>query len=593
MSRINWTDRALNPVPDAPDGAARYDLVDKTGRIVAVDVKMVLKNEVINTPTKHSAANMNQLAQFDDLKRGFNIVWPAIETSSQVLPANINLLEVIPSMSYYKLFSNESSSKAAMTDRQYVNYQSMVLDDGTVVTVGRPLNPINSVTVTWFLPDGTAKSAAATIGAASSYGAADNPAQFQLVKLPNTKNIAFAFYYYTKTGTSSGAAYYYVCFANYDASSITATSVSSSYSTTWPMMITTGTNGAVCFSKNRGGDGDNGENIKAWLLTAGGTSFTAIQGSDYLYGSYGIIFLAEDGLSLRYIYSTAIKSSPLNSTWTSAGTLGTSFPSVSSLACSGAFFYYRSSSTLYRCALTGGTVSSTALSGNGILSPAPGGDAYYISPSSRVRYNSSLTISNTEAVYTSGSSVYGYSVSLGTDFSVQTMVRNRIYTLPYSESPPERTLSWACPEDGLYKFILVGGGADGSSTYGGGSGYLTLAVKWIEKDTIFPVAIGQPGISGTATICGEWSAAGASGSVGGADGGKTATSGGAGGYDLTKYGGCGGSFMTVAAGTCVGNLRDINGGTSLNAGAATDGVGFGAGGASGSQGYPGCIVIFN
>jgi hypothetical protein len=51
--------------------------------------------------------------------------------------------------------------------------------------------------------------------------------------------------------------------------------------------------------------------------------------------------------------------------------------------------------------------------------------------------------------------------------------------------------------------------------------------------------------------------------------------------------------MTVAAGTCVGNLRDINGGTSLNAGAATDGVGFGAGGASGSQGYPGCVVIFN
>ena len=593
MSRVNWTDRALNPVQDAPDASARYDLVDKTGRIVAADVKMVLKNEVINTPTKHSAANMNQLAQFDDLKRGFNIVWPDIETSSQVLPAKINLLEVLPSMSYYKLFSNDSSSKAAMTDRQYVNFQSMVLDDGTVVTVGRPLNPINSVTVTWFLPDGTTRSAAASIGVASSYGAADNPAQFQLVKLPNTRNFAFAFYYYTKTGTSTVTSYYYVCFANYDVSLITAISCTSSVANTWPLMITTGTNGAVCFSRNRGGDSENGEYIKAWLIPAGGTSFTAIQGSDNLSGSNGIIFLTEDGLSLRYIYSTAIKSSPLNSTWTSAGTLGTSFPSVSSFACSGAFFYYRSSSTLYRCALTGGTVSSTALSGNGILSPALGGDVYYISPSSRVRYSSSLAIISTEAVYTPGSSVYGYSVSLGTDFSVQTMVRNRVYTLPYNAAPPERMLSWTCPEDALYKFILVGGGADGSSAFGGGSGYLTLAVKWIEKDTVLSVAIGQPGTSGTATICGEWSAAGASGSVGGADGGKTATSGGGGGYDLTKYGGCGGSFMTVAAGTCVGNLRDINGGTSLNAGAATDGVGFGAGGASGSQGYPGCVVIFN
>lgn len=43
MSRVNWTDRALNPVPDAPDASARYDLVDKTGRIVAADVKMLLK----------------------------------------------------------------------------------------------------------------------------------------------------------------------------------------------------------------------------------------------------------------------------------------------------------------------------------------------------------------------------------------------------------------------------------------------------------------------------------------------------------------------------------------------------------------------
>jgi hypothetical protein len=359
------------------------------------------------------------------------------------------------------------------------------------------------------------------------------------------------------------------------------------------MMVTTGTNGAVCFSKSSGGDSEDGEYIKAWLIPAGATSFTAIQGSDYLYGSNGIIFLTEDGLSLRYIYNTAIKSSPLNSTWSSAGTLGTSFPSINNFTCSGSNIYYRSSTTLYRCALTGGTVSSTTLTGNGILSPAPSGDVYYISPSSRVRYNSSLAIVGSEAVYTSGSSIYGYSVSLGTDFSVQIMVRSRVYTLPYNAPPPERTLSWTCPEDGLYKFILVGGGADGSSTYGGGSGYLTLAVKWIEKDTVLPVAIGQPGVSGTATICGEWSAAGASGSIGGANGGQTATSGGGGGYDLTKYGGCGGSFMTVAAGTCVGNLRDINGGTSLNAGAATDGVGFGAGGASGSQGYPGCVVIFN
>lgn len=192
------------------------------------------------------------------------------------------------------------------------------------------------------------------------------------------------------------------------------------------------------------------------------------------------------------------------------------------------------------------------------------------------------------------------------------------------EASPE--IIWTCPADGVYKFIAVGGGANGSTSYGGGAGYLTLATVELAENDKIHIKLGRGGITMPAEVSDviqgrgkaqstyaykEGSpdeylifAAAAQGNQGGATGAATASGGGAGGYDLVQYGGQGMNYMpdgsttfTVSSSSATirtGNIalsKDRNGGVSANAGAVTSGDGYGAGGGMNQNGKDGCLVI--
>lgn len=152
------------------------------------------------------------------------------------------------------------------------------------------------------------------------------------------------------------------------------------------------------------------------------------------------------------------------------------------------------------------------------------------------------------------------------------------------------TKYWTCPEDGRYKIIMVGGGAAGGASYGGGSGYLKIFVKqYYEGDRVpYAVGIGEHIFNTTyavaldstdrsSTFDGEIARCG-SGALGGAPGYAAADGGGGGGYNLVCYGG---------SGQPDGLVPQLNGGQ----GTVADAAGYGAGGASGRDGKDGVIVI--
>lgn len=191
-----------------------------------------------------------------------------------------------------------------------------------------------------------------------------------------------------------------------------------------------------------------------------------------------------------------------------------------------------------------------------------------------------------------------------------------------------------CEEDGLYKFIIVGGGAQGSVQYAGGAGHLNIATKALAAGEKLYINVGPSALEVdryngygyfAVALCavryfeknatsilfedGDMQLAlGAAGNKGGANGGTTAFSGGAGGYDLVTYGGNGMNYIpanSVSGGgwpstsTSVWNMppQMRNGGTSANSGGISSGAGYGAGGhagdtnVSGDFGKPGCVVM--
>lgn len=204
---------------------------------------------------------------------------------------------------------------------------------------------------------------------------------------------------------------------------------------------------------------------------------------------------------------------------------------------------------------------------------------------------------------------------------------NQVSTIVLAATTEGALIKWVCPEDGIYKFIAVGGGAEGSGSYGGGAGYLQLATAQLVTGDVVCCKIGTGGIvtqqsaydvlrlkskaqatyaylekDPTATQL--VFAMPASGNQGGATGAATPSGGGAGGYDLVQYGGQGMNFCSTGSTTVtvtsnsqtisVGNIalsKDRNGGVSANAGACTSGDGYGAGGAMNQNGKDGCIVI--
>lgn len=170
---------------------------------------------------------------------------------------------------------------------------------------------------------------------------------------------------------------------------------------------------------------------------------------------------------------------------------------------------------------------------------------------------------------------------------------------------------WECPEDGIYKLILVGGGAAGAASFGGGAGYLTLGTRAYTAGQRVPYKIGRgETYQGTSphpldlrntdrsTTFDDLFALPGVFNKGGATGAATPSGGGAGGYDLVQYGGQGMNYIeptTSGSSTVILNnaalMKDRNGGTSANSGAVTSGDGYGAGGGMNQNGKDGCIVI--
>lgn len=192
----------------------------------------------------------------------------------------------------------------------------------------------------------------------------------------------------------------------------------------------------------------------------------------------------------------------------------------------------------------------------------------------------------------------------------------------------------SCEEDGLYKFIIVGGGAQGSVQYAGGAGYLNIATKALAAGEKLYINIGPSALevennnggSVYMVACGATRyfnenatsilfedgdvqlALGAAGNKGGANGGTTELSGGAGGYDLVTYGGNGMNYIPASSAggggwpstsNAIWNMppQMRNGGTSANSGGVSSGVGYGAGGCAGQSNYSGdfgktgCVVM--
>lgn len=186
---------------------------------------------------------------------------------------------------------------------------------------------------------------------------------------------------------------------------------------------------------------------------------------------------------------------------------------------------------------------------------------------------------------------------------------------------------WHCEEDGIYKFIMVGGGGPGSMKKAGNAGSLAVACCYVAAGTDVLISPGHGGASlpdndarsvvGAATNASEVSmgpgaadnttvtvgdkiflATGAKemqsngpGAYGGINGDNnrntdTQLGGGAGGYDLTVYGGSGIDFQNNQA-----FMPDRNGGRSSVTGMPSGGTGYGAGGTRFQPGSNGCVVI--
>lgn len=186
---------------------------------------------------------------------------------------------------------------------------------------------------------------------------------------------------------------------------------------------------------------------------------------------------------------------------------------------------------------------------------------------------------------------------------------------------------WHCEEDGVYKFIMVGGGGPGSMKKAGNAGSLAVACCYVAAGTDVLISPGHggaslpdnlaqsvvgantnasevsmgPGAAGSTTVTvgnKTFGAAGAKemqsngpGAYGGINSDNnssdyTQLGGGAGGYDLTVYGGSGIDYQGNQA-----FMPDRNGGRSSATGMPSGGTGYGAGGTRFQPGSNGCVVI--
>lgn len=219
------------------------------------------------------------------------------------------------------------------------------------------------------------------------------------------------------------------------------------------------------------------------------------------------------------------------------------------------------------------------------------------------------TADNPPAVYQMKNSA-GYILNHTGDGIIVWNQYGQVWELTFFDQDNQEFFEWTCPEDGTYKVLLVGGGAAGGATYGGGSGYLQIATVPLLKGDVVKYHVGKGGIynqivpaAAQVTQFGDLTAMPGNGQKGGAYGASTASGGGGGGYNLVTYGGQGQNYssatqtLTLSTSSATVNTigvvssKDRNGGQSANSGACTAGDGYGAGGGYMQNGKDGVIVI--
>lgn len=183
----------------------------------------------------------------------------------------------------------------------------------------------------------------------------------------------------------------------------------------------------------------------------------------------------------------------------------------------------------------------------------------------------------------------GYLLNANNDGIIAWNKYGEIFDLKFYEE--DELNIWQCPEDGIYKILLVGGGAAGGSDYGGGAGYLNIVTKQFAEGDEITYQVGKGGIYDNTipfmaqiTKLGDELANPATGIYGGADGASTTYGGGGGGYNLVIYGGQGQNANSYSK-------KDRNGGQAGTSTSSTSGDGYGAGGGYMQNGKDGVIVI--
>lgn len=219
------------------------------------------------------------------------------------------------------------------------------------------------------------------------------------------------------------------------------------------------------------------------------------------------------------------------------------------------------------------------------------------------------TTDNPPAVFQMRNSA-GYVLNSTEDGIIVWNEYGQVWDLPFFDQDNPEYHEWICPEDGTYKVLLVGGGAAGGASFGGGAGYLQIATVPLLEGDVVRYRVGKGGVynqvvpaAAQITQFGELQAMPGTGRKGGADGAATPSGGGGGGYNLVTYGGQGQNFssstqtLSLSSSSATVNTtgvvssKDRNGGQSANSGACTSGDGYGAGGGYMQGGKDGVIVI--
>lgn len=340
----------------------------------------------------------------------------------------------------------------------------------------------------------------------------------------------------------------------------------------------------------------------------GVTNYSAIAGMSYESASgaarYRALLYSPDGLSSTYVF--VFNNSPYNNCkWTES--YSDSIPTYSLWSAS--TFTSRTPWSLidldgHRYLTAGSTMFYDGESGRYAQSIL-----FQATPVQHCTLSTPIPAGTSFAYYQLASSA-GFVINAAGNGIIAWNQYGQIYELIFFDSEEPEYRTWTCPEDGVYKVILVGGGAAGGTSFGGGAGYMTLAAIPLTEGETVEYYVGKGGVYNAivpapamTTVFGALAAQPGSGNKGGADGASTASGGGGGGYDLVTYGGQGQNYnsstttltlSTTAATVNTVNVvasKDRNGGQSANSGACTSGDGYGAGGGFCQNGKDGIIVI--